>query len=609
MKLKMLVLASSLLFSLSLVAQDPQLVENGEPQAEIVVDCTVAECCPVEFGAQELQMWLKKISGEELPIVRAATDADNVKIFIGTPKLSETIGAMAATLGDEVKKLANTDGFVIARDGKRVYIIGEIEKGALNGVYQFLHDNTDIVFVRPRESEDGFGTIYGTNATVVLKQQSVTRVPAFPRYRYFEGRDKSVHLWNTRNMCRPNVNVTVGTFRGMQNLMKTWGANPIGGQHAINITMPIRKWSAEHPEFYPFRDGKREFNLKFDTWLCWTNPEAVETLAELYAASVEKGLAQGLSQFDLPHGDTDRVCLCEECKKDIVVDGQVVAAFADTLGKNPDVPAHMSNFNSTRYYQAINGVAKAVAEKHPEVRLRGMAYWITRIAPGVKLEPNIDIVWCPYKKSLRLPMSDVRQTTDRYNYPKTFEDWCKVSTGNFYLYEYYFCTQPACAPNPVSDVLAADLKWYKEHHGMDAVYFDSNGWDNDTTFNDYGTTYSRSSTFDASAIEFYVAAQLLWDPNLDTEKLRDDFCTRAFREAAPEMRAFYRLYHDGWDQNEKFLAWDAGPTKCYIRYLVLPGNGKQAEQLLRTALDKTTHPGSKMLIRRQLDLYLKAIDF
>ena len=71
-------------------AADQFLVRNGVGQAEIVV----AKDAPrtTHIAAWELQTYIKKISGAELPILNQPTNADNVKISIGESDYTRKLG-------------------------------------------------------------------------------------------------------------------------------------------------------------------------------------------------------------------------------------------------------------------------------------------------------------------------------------------------------------------------------------------------------------------------------------------------------------------------------------------------------------------------------------
>jgi len=48
------------------------------------------------------------------------------------------------------------------------------------------------------------------------------------------------------------------------------------------------------------------------------------------------------------------------------------------------------------------------------------------------------------------------------------------------------------------------------------------------------------------ALDLYVTAKCLWNPDLDREALLEDFFTRGFGPAAPAMRALYTRAEDVW---------------------------------------------------------------
>jgi len=66
------------------------LVENGEPRAEIVI----AEKSPraTRLAAQELQTYLRKISGAKLDIVTTPGRKMPVRIFVGQSAHTEKLG-------------------------------------------------------------------------------------------------------------------------------------------------------------------------------------------------------------------------------------------------------------------------------------------------------------------------------------------------------------------------------------------------------------------------------------------------------------------------------------------------------------------------------------
>ena len=71
---------------------EPFIIENGQPRAEIIIADKPARAA--EFGAEELQAYLEKITGARLEIVTAPTDTP-VKIYVGDSEHARQAGVTA----------------------------------------------------------------------------------------------------------------------------------------------------------------------------------------------------------------------------------------------------------------------------------------------------------------------------------------------------------------------------------------------------------------------------------------------------------------------------------------------------------------------------------
>lgn len=65
------------------------IVQNGKPQAEIVVSDNPARM--TKLAVREMQEYIKKISGTELPVVTAPGGAP-VRIYVGKSKYTDDLG-------------------------------------------------------------------------------------------------------------------------------------------------------------------------------------------------------------------------------------------------------------------------------------------------------------------------------------------------------------------------------------------------------------------------------------------------------------------------------------------------------------------------------------
>lgn len=77
-------------FSISDVHTATWIVKDGEPQAEIVIATNPARAA--EFGAAELQAYIKKITGARLEIVSTPTNKKPVKIYVGDSEAARHAG-------------------------------------------------------------------------------------------------------------------------------------------------------------------------------------------------------------------------------------------------------------------------------------------------------------------------------------------------------------------------------------------------------------------------------------------------------------------------------------------------------------------------------------
>ena len=110
-------------------AQGLTLVDDGRPAAQIVL---AADADDIERHAtEELNAYLKKISGAELPVVDAAQQGI-ASVHIGSPD-DETARAL------DLASLA-FDGFVVDCDGERLILAGSRPRGTRNAVYWVLEE-------------------------------------------------------------------------------------------------------------------------------------------------------------------------------------------------------------------------------------------------------------------------------------------------------------------------------------------------------------------------------------------------------------------------------------------------------------------------------------
>ena len=117
------------------------------PETEIII----ADNSPaaVQFAAEELQHFLRLLTGVRLPInVSAHYGRQTKKVFLCLPD-SPHFANVRDQYASDLAALAGTDGYAVRTSGNLLFLFADCPKGVLNGVYRFLTRNSDLIWPRP----------------------------------------------------------------------------------------------------------------------------------------------------------------------------------------------------------------------------------------------------------------------------------------------------------------------------------------------------------------------------------------------------------------------------------------------------------------------------
>ena len=211
---------------------------DGRPVAEILLkpDADIT----LRHAAEELQKWLREITGAELPIVAKPGDAPRRIRLSAADDVLKRFPADAA-------RLKGTDGYAVRPDGDDLCLFGATSKGVLNGVYRLLRRNTDIIWARPDEA---LGTIFTATPTLTLWDDDHIDVPAFGLRGWktpfpLTGVDLT---WNVRQCANWG---TQPMDKAVWEAKKEWGVQqefPFGHNITVMYMQRGRYWK-EHPEW------------------------------------------------------------------------------------------------------------------------------------------------------------------------------------------------------------------------------------------------------------------------------------------------------------------------------------------------------------------------
>lgn len=427
---------------------------------------------------ETLNSHLEKIAGARLPVA-SEPSASTPNVFIGpVVGLSRVPDIAAEGLG--------ADGFVLASLERDFVIAGANRLATVNAVHAFLEECLGVRWLW----DDPLGEI----------------VPQAP----------SVRVGRIRRIERPDMAVRwIG--RGgwaLRNRMNVALGEPdeyrvFGKAHTFLALVPPEIHLKSHPEFYAMRGGKRPSAdmapsaLKSRMWqLCVSNPAVVRAMADSILAMAERDPA--LRMITVGPEDTQEFCECPRC---VALD-------------EPGAP--YARRYSRRILIFYNQVAEAVAAANLALRIKGLAYH-TYLAPpedpAIVPRENLDIQVCRFMCHNH-PLDDPDCPANA-----EFSQWLRqwsARSDHLFMYEYYNKGSWLNMPWPILHTLQTDLPALLGY-SVRGVY----------------SQYDRNLA--TRALNYYVAAKLLWNVRADVDALAADFCEKAYGPAAAPMLEYYTL--------------------------------------------------------------------
>ena len=462
-------------------AQEPiLLVRDGQPLATIIV--------PAEAGygerqaARELQTYVKKCSGAELPI----------------QAVDEAIDGISIVLGDACRGLKHPavgDGFTIETVGKTINIAGGNQRGTLYGVYAFLEDELGIRWYTP----DKIGEVVPRSKTIRVAPINRQEQPDF-EYRWIgSGSD-----WSARN--RNNV--------GLPEI----GVNVFRSAHTFQTFLDPKKYFAEHPEWFALVGGERRI---FDSTthlnqICTSNPEAVEEVIKNMRAFLDKNPETDM--VTLFPNDGMGFCECDACK---ALDEPGWATVEETNVGGRAVGLRGYGTLSRRMMIFNNAVAKALYETHPKVMVKVGAYSCYTSPPkdrSLTYFKNVIVQIC-HSWCHNHAICDTNCEINA-DFRRSIEGWSRIAPGGVMLYEYYYKVAQCELPYPIIHAMRKDLPYFKSI-GVKGVY----------------TQYSAN--WGTLTLPYYVSSRLLWNCEQDVDQLVEEFYEKFYGPAAEPMKRYY----------------------------------------------------------------------
>ena len=458
------------------------IVENGKSEFVIVTAENADEC--IQTAANELQTYIKKISGAELEIV-----TDNVFNSKKAIVLGET--ALTDELTDTDRAQIGEDGFLLYSDGDYLLIAGEDSRGTLFGVYTFLEEYLGIRWFTPTlevvpESED------------VIIDASINHIvePSFAvRRNDCAGTNAA---YRARSKMNVSFHYDVPEYGGAM----TWVLWDV----TLDVLVPDALF-AEHPEYFAMNpDGTRTTDH-----VCLSNPDVLEIAIENGRKAI-LDCEKDAKYIHIGQKDNMNYCHCEKCE---------------------EINAEYGTVCSTTIL-FTNAFADALDDEFPDMTFTFYAYNETDRPPAdlsLRCSPNVVPVLCGLHKACRShPITECGAIDGNETFENLFmernaqvaEDhvnWTKVADRTF-IYDYTINFLNVAQFFSNFETMQSTMKYMHDIGITGYVYNCGDG--HYAAFNE---------------LRNYLLCKLQWDVNADVEYHMNDFLKAYYgEEAAPYIK-------------------------------------------------------------------------
>jgi Domain of unknown function (DUF4838)/Carbohydrate family 9 binding domain-like len=531
------------------------IVRNGKPQAEIVIAKKPTRTA--KLASTELQRFIKRISGANLPIVNEPTDTHPIKIYVGRSvgtdklKLIDTdleYGAFRMASGSNWLAILGSDKdyappepwarnprdkkerakVVAAWDEKsggnwryplmsiyRTYsplldIWAADGRGSINGVYHFLKT----LGVRWYFWDES-GLIIPKMKDIALPKVNKVSRPDFPM------RDFLIY-WSEFFYARKGIESHVDRIRWQLWLGLSSNINVVGTSqgHGTMSVISRDEMKRAHPEYYAIRDGERAVEMGGWGVPCLSSEGLLKENVAFVRAAYD---ICNQPMYSVAPSDSYRLCECKLCK-----------------GK--DTPARgMRGSVSDYVWDFTNRVAKELYKTHPDKMVQCIAYVPYQLPPLKidKFSPNVAVGICQHRSSFIEPET-------REYFRKLRTDWLKkipskkLWTWDYYLHGWEDRKSPwSHIPTFFPRIISEDLKELKGVSLGDHIDIVTTRPKSMESFGDVMSVHHLNA---------YVTAACLWDADTDVDALLDEYYEKYYGPAAKEMKALIEYSEKNWNK-------------------------------------------------------------
>lgn len=406
-----------------IIAQDARaglvLAKEGETPYRIVVGASASES--ETHAAEELQHFLKEISGADFPLIIDQEAPVDQEIVVGPNRRLGQLeeGINLESLGDE--------GYVMKVSDSRLFLVGGMKRGTLYAVYGFLEEILGCRWFAPDESR--------------IPRLDRVEIPALDEKIIPELDFRAVGWppatdpdWAARN--RVNAGSPLQAKQGGE-------LTVLGGGHNFYSLVPPEKYFVSHPEYFSEVNGRRTYQK---AQLCLTNPEVVNIVVEGVRAILRAKTDARL--VGVGQGDWGGWCECKNCR-----------AIDDAQESHSGTLIHF-----------LNQVGETIENEFPKVSIISLAYQHTRTPPK-DLRPRRNVI--PWVCGIECCYSHPIESCEiNRSFKADVEAWAKL-TDRFYIWDYTANFEHYIMPQPNLRVFQPNYLFFVKNH-IHGIYASGN---------------------------------------------------------------------------------------------------------------------------------------
>lgn len=478
-----------------------EIARNGRSRYRIVV---ADDASPSTMhGAIELQMFLYKMTGAEVPIVSDHLPVGKREIILGNNAHLEQIGVNIdfEKLGDE--------GYVLKTVGRHLVIAGGELRGTMYGVYGLLEDHFGCRWFTPDVSSI---PRYGHLELSPLEDTSIPILEYREPY-VWEAFDGD---WAARN--RMNRNSKDGGLEIQHGGKIEWVPDMF--VHTFEKLVPPEKYFKKHPEYFSLVNGRR---LRNRSQLCCTNEDVVRIMTEGVLDAFRKNPHAYV--ISVSQNDWDNYCECPKCQALAEKEGTQIAPVL----------------------RMVNRVAEEVEKEFPDRVIETLAYQWSRKAPKtIRPRHNVVIRLSTIECCFSHPLESC-DSPENIEFADDLRKWSKVA-DRLWIWNYVTSFSHYFVPFPNLRVRDDNIRFFVQNKVKGVFQQD---------------VYT-SPRGELSELSGYLNAKLLWNPGYDEDTAINEFLEGVYGAAAGSIREYIDMIHDKVEKDTIHMGVWQGPDAEYL---------------------------------------------